>query len=86
MPRKPVTLPARARITVTVARGDLTLSSETTAAHAEATATFLVALSRQVVKGAPDLLPHADTVPGSVVHVPDEEPDEARHRRLGFMG
>ena len=83
--RKPKawTPPAGLKIEVGVFRGDVSLKAEATAADALNVARLLVAMVRQLAKDAPDILPHADTVPGGVMEMPWYDVVEDR-ARVGF--
>lgn len=59
--------PAGLRIEVSCYRGELGFKSEATVADAPNVALLLVAMMREVVKHAPDVLPYADSVPGTVI-------------------
>jgi hypothetical protein len=78
------TPPERMRIEVFVQRGDLSMKAETSVADALNVSRLLVALVRQMAREAPDILPHADTVPGAVLPVFDEEGYESKAPRVGF--
>jgi hypothetical protein len=78
------TPPERMRIEVFVQRGDLSMKAETSVADALNVSRLLVALVRQMAREAPDILPHADTVPGAVLPVFDEEGYEGKAPRVGF--
>lgn len=77
---KPAWLPpAGLRIDVGVARGDVSFRAEAAVGDALNVARLLVAMIRQIAKDAPDILPHADSVPGAVLPCfEDEWADEAR--------
>lgn len=78
--------PADLRVEVFVGRGDVSFKAEAGVADALPVARLLVALARQIAQDAPDVLPHADSVPGAVLPVFDEDPTEWRHnpRPVGF--
>jgi hypothetical protein len=64
---KPWSPPAGLKIEVGVSRGDLFMKAESTPAEAANVARLLTAMVRLVTDEAPDLLPHADSVPGVVI-------------------
>jgi hypothetical protein len=68
-PRKPKgwVPPAGLKIEVGVSRGDVFLKTEAAVGDALNVARLLVAMVRQIAVDAPDVLPHADSVPGSVL-------------------
>jgi hypothetical protein len=74
----------RMRIEVFVQRGDLSMKAEASVADALNTARLLVAMVRQMAREAPDILPYADTVPGAVLPVWDEEGLECKSPQVGF--
>lgn len=91
MPRKPAVKPARRpcvpktlKVTVTVARGDVSLAAETTAADTMNTARFLTAIARTLATEAPDVLPHVECVPGNAVEFTWGDHEAEERKRLGF--
>jgi hypothetical protein len=64
---KPWSPPAGLKIEVGVSRGDLFMKAESTPTEAVNVARMLTAMVRMVTGEAPDLLPHADSVPGMVL-------------------
>lgn len=89
--KKPWTPPAGLKIEVGVSRGDLFMKAESTPAEAVNVAKMLTAMVRVVTEDAPDLLPHADSVPGMVLGYDwAEEYADARQqpttpkKRMGF--
>lgn len=64
---KPWTPPAGLKIEVSAYRGDIALKSEASVGDAVHVAALLVAMLREVAKIAPDTLPYADSVPGTVL-------------------
>lgn len=59
--------PAGLKIEVGVSRGDVFFKAEATPAEALNVARLLVAMARKLTEEAPDVLPHADSVPGGVL-------------------
>ena len=55
------------RVEVFVSRGDLTLKVETTVGEMLNVARAMIATVRTLAKEAPDMLPHAEHVPGDVL-------------------
>lgn len=80
--------PAGLRIEIGVTRGDVFMKAEATPTEAMNVARLLVAMVRQLASENPDVLPHADSVPGGHVLFPGSEDwdSKARQRRLGFTG
>jgi hypothetical protein len=87
-PRKPKgwTPPPGLTIEVTVTRGDVQFRAESTPADALNVSRLLTVMARHITEDAPDLLPHADTVPGAVLPFDWAEDAEGRKRtkRVGF--
>lgn len=75
--------PAGLKVEVFVARGDVSLKAEAAVGEALNVARLLVAMVRQLAKDAPDILPHADSVPGVVLPYVEEWELEGR-TRVGF--
>jgi hypothetical protein len=71
------------RVEVFVARGDVSFKAEATVGEALNVARLLVAMARQLAADAPDILPHADSVPGGVLPYWEDGDVDAR-TRLGF--
>jgi hypothetical protein len=70
-------------VEVFVARGDVSFKAEATVGEALNVARLLVAMARQLAADAPDILPHADSVPGAVLPYYEDGDVESR-ARLGF--
>lgn len=64
---KPWTPPAGLKIEVGAYRGDVSLKAEASVGDAVHVAALLVAMLREVGRIAPDTLPFADSVPGTVL-------------------
>jgi hypothetical protein len=65
--KKPWSPPSGLRIEVCITRGDAYFKAEATVAEALNVARLLTAMARKLTEDAPDLLPVADSVPGSVL-------------------
>ena len=87
-PRRPAAWvpPAGLRVEVFVERGDVSLKAEAAVGDVLPVAKLLIACVRQVAADAPDVLPHADSVPGMVLPVVDDEGYEYQQqpRPVGF--
>jgi hypothetical protein len=59
--------PSGLKIEVFVARGDISFKAEAAVSDALNVARLLTAMARQITVDAPDLLPTADSVPGTVI-------------------
>jgi hypothetical protein len=59
--------PSGLKIEVCVSRGDCYFKAEAAVADALNVARLLTAMARQLTADAPDLLPTADSVPGTVI-------------------
>ena len=86
---KPWAPPPGLKIEVAVSRGDAYMKAEATPADALNVARLLTVLVRQLTAEAPDLLPHAESVPGGVLSYDwaEEYAGEARKsapKRVGF--
>jgi hypothetical protein len=79
--------PPGLKIEVCVSRGDAYFKAEATPAEALNVARLLTALIRQLTADAPDLLPHADCVPGGVLPfdwIEDLEGKASEPPKVGF--
>jgi len=90
-PRKPKPWqpPPGLKIGIRVGRGDCTFEAEATPADALNVARLLTVMARQLTHEAPDLLPHAESVPGAVLGYDwaEEYAGEAQKtvpKRVGF--
>ena len=72
----------RLKVSVTVTRGDVTVSAECSASSALAVLRYLAEVVRTGTAEAPDLLPYPDAIPGTSVPYTDDGDTDAR--RLGF--
>jgi hypothetical protein len=86
MSKRIIKTPPRLRVNVAVTRGDVALAAETTAASALDVTRFLASIIQTVTKESPDLLPHADQVPGGAIDFTwgDHEGGEDTRRGVGF--
>jgi hypothetical protein len=84
--RRVIKTPPRLRVNVAVTRGDVALAAETTATNALDVTRFLAHIIQTVTKESPDLLPHADQVPGGTIDFTwgDHEGGEDTRHGHGF--
>ena len=76
--------PRGLKVTVTVTRGDLTLTADTSAATVGDVARFLTHTVRTITASAPDLLPVVETVGGSTVPFAWDDASEDTRQGVGF--
>lgn len=86
MTRRVIKTPPRLKVNVAVSRGDVALAAETTAASALDVTRFLASIIQAVTKESPDLLPHAEHVPGGSIDFTwgDHEGGEDTRHGVGF--
>lgn len=86
MRKRVIKTPPRLKVNVAVSRGDVALAAETSAASALDVTRFLASIIQTVTRESPDLLPHADQVPGGSIDFSwgDHEGGDTSRQGVGF--